>query len=147
MLPSIAELPILYDIRAFIELGGPVIWAILGACLLLWLLILERFWFLRISWPPRARRLAAQWQARSDHPSWRAHKIREATLSESSMSLHALLPQIQVLVALCPMLGLLGTVSGMIGVLDVIAASGNDDAQAMARASTAQPFQPWQDWW
>ncbi|MEM8564084.1 MAG: MotA/TolQ/ExbB proton channel family protein, partial [Pseudomonadota bacterium] len=33
---------------------------------------------------------------------------------------------------LCPLLGLLGTVLGMIGVFEVIAASGNDDAQAMA---------------
>jgi biopolymer transport protein ExbB len=36
-------------------------------------------------------------------------------------------------VALCPLLGLLGTVVGMIGVFEVIAISGNDDAQAMAR--------------
>ena len=35
--------------------------------------------------------------------------------------------------ALCPLLGLLGTVLGMIGVFEVIAVSGNDDAQAMAR--------------
>jgi biopolymer transport protein ExbB len=49
------------------------------------------------------------------------------------MALHGLLPLIQTLVALCPMLGLLGTVTGMIGVFDVIAVSGNDDAQAMAR--------------
>jgi biopolymer transport protein ExbB len=40
---------------------------------------------------------------------------------------------INVLVALCPLLGLLGTVVGMIGVFEVIGASGNDDAQAMAR--------------
>jgi biopolymer transport protein ExbB len=49
------------------------------------------------------------------------------------MDLHALLPLIQVLVALCPLLGLLGTVLGMIGVFEVIGVSGNDDAQAMAR--------------
>ncbi len=49
------------------------------------------------------------------------------------MALHALLPLVHTLVALCPMLGLLGTVTGMIGVFDVIAVSGNDDAQAMAR--------------
>ena len=40
---------------------------------------------------------------------------------------------IKVLVALCPLLGLLGTVLGMVGVFEVIAVSGNDDAQAMAR--------------
>jgi biopolymer transport protein ExbB len=47
--------------------------------------------------------------------------------------LHALLPMIKTIVSLCPLLGLLGTVIGMIGVFDVLAISGNDDAQAMAR--------------
>ena len=54
-------------------------------------------------------------------------------MSQVRMELHALLPLIQMLVALCPLLGLLGTVLGMIGVFEVIAVSGNDDAQAMAR--------------
>ena len=49
------------------------------------------------------------------------------------MELHAMLPLINMLVALCPLLGLLGTVLGMIGVFEVIAVAGNDDAQAMAR--------------
>ena len=99
----------------------------------LWLLILERAWFVRIVWPGRARALVAEWDARSDCRSWRAKKIREATVSQVSLELHALLPLIQVLVALCPLLGLLGTVLGMIGVFEVISVSGNDDAQAMAR--------------
>ena len=121
------------SIQDFIDQGGPVLWVIFGACLLLWLLILERVWFVRITWPRRAKKLVAQWNARADCHSWRAKKIREATVSEVDMDLHALLPLIQVLVALCPLLGLLGTVLGMIGVFEVIAVSGNDDAQAMAR--------------
>jgi biopolymer transport protein ExbB len=120
-------------IRDFIEQGGPVLWLIFGACLLLWSLILERLWFVRITWPRRVRQLAADWEARSDRRSWRAKKIREAIVSEGAMQLHAMLPLIRMLVALCPLLGLLGTVLGMIGVFEVIAVSGNDDAQAMAR--------------
>ncbi|MEJ2532538.1 MAG: MotA/TolQ/ExbB proton channel family protein [Halioglobus sp.] len=120
-------------IQDFVDQGGPVLWLIFGACVLLWLLILERAWFIRITWPRRRRKLTAQWERREDRHSWRARKIREATASEASLALHALLPLIQVLVALCPLLGLLGTVLGMIGVFEVIAVSGNDDAQAMAR--------------
>ena len=123
----------LYAIQDFVEQGGPVLWVIFAACLLLWLLILERIWFLRITWPGRARELVRQWNARTDTVSWRAKSIREATVSEVKMQLHAMLPLIQMLVALCPLLGLLGTVLGMIGVFEVIAVSGNDDAQAMAR--------------
>jgi biopolymer transport protein ExbB len=120
-------------IRDLIDQGGPILWVIFATCLLLWLLILERLWFVRITWPPRARQRIAQWCSRDDRFSWRARKIREATVSESKLELHALLPFIQLLVALCPLLGLLGTVLGMIGVFEVIAISGNDDAQAMAR--------------
>jgi biopolymer transport protein ExbB len=120
-------------IRDLIDQGGPVLWIIFFTCLLLWVLILERLWFVRISWPPRARQLVVQWNNRIDRNSWRARKIREAIVSEVRLELHAMLPFIQLLVALCPLLGLLGTVLGMISVFEVIAISGNDDAQAMAR--------------
>ena len=121
------------SIQDLIDQGGPVLWVLFAACLLLWLLILERVWFVRLTWPRRARAIVAQWDLRKDRSSWRAKKIREAVVSEGKLELHAFLPLIQVLVALCPLLGLLGTVLGMIGVFEVIAISGNDDAQAMAR--------------
>jgi biopolymer transport protein ExbB len=117
----------------FIDQGGAILWVIFATCFLLWLLILERVWFLRITWPDRARQMVAQWDARDDCVSWRAKKIRQALVSQVKQELHAMLPVIQVLVAMCPLLGLLGTVLGMIGVFEVIAVSGNDDAQAMAR--------------
>ncbi|MEH6588006.1 MAG: MotA/TolQ/ExbB proton channel family protein [Halioglobus sp.] len=122
-----------YEITDFMDQGGPVLWLLFFTCLLLWLLILERAWFLRLTWPGRAGILIDQWQHRADCRSWKAKKIRQAVLSESSLQLHAQLPMIRVLVALCPLLGLLGTVLGMIAVFEVIAVSGNDDAQAMAR--------------
>lgn len=123
---------VVYSIQDFVEQGGPILWVIFGTCFLLWILIIERIWFFRLAWPQRASRIVANWNTRSDHRSWRALKIRELTVSEASMQLNASLPLIKVLVALCPLLGLLGTVLGMIGVFEVIAASGNDDAQAMA---------------
>ena len=124
---------IFHSIQDFVDQGGPVLWVIFVTCSLLWLLILERIWYLHIAWPRRASQIIAQWNARSDFRTWRARKIREATVSEVNMQLHSVLPLIKVLVALCPLLGLLGTVLGMIGVFEVIAVSGNDDAQAMAR--------------
>jgi biopolymer transport protein ExbB len=125
-------LTIYYAIQDFIDQGGPILWVVFATCLLMWLLILERTWFLRVVWPRRSRAVIAQWNSREDRDSWRAKKIREALVSEVDMQLHQMLPMIKVLVALCPMLGLLGTVLGMIGVFEVIAVSGNDDAQAMA---------------
>jgi biopolymer transport protein ExbB len=116
-----------------IDQGGAILWVIFATCLLLWFLILERLWFIRITWPARAAQWVAQWDSRDDRNSWRARKIRESIVSEVRLELHAVLPFIHLLVALCPLLGLLGTVLGMIGVFEVIAISGNDDAQAMAR--------------
>lgn len=123
---------VLYSIQDFVDQGGPVLWVIFATCFLLWLLILERIWYLQIAWPRKSRKVIAQWNARAECRSWRAKKIREVTVSEVNMQLHATLPLIKVLVALCPLMGLLGTVLGMIGVFEVIAVSGNDDAQAMA---------------
>jgi biopolymer transport protein ExbB len=126
-------LNIVEDVRSFVEQGGPVLWVIFAACLVLWALILERLWFMRITWPQRYRDLVKQWQVREDRSSWRARKIRDAVVSEVNLELHALLPFIRLMVTLCPLLGLLGTVLGMVGVFEVVAISGNDDAQAMAR--------------
>jgi biopolymer transport protein ExbB len=125
-------LTVFYSIQDFVDQGGPVLWVIFATCFLLWLLILERIWYLRIAWPRQSRRVVAQWNARADCRSWRAKKIREVTVSEVSMQLHATLPLIKVLVALCPLMGLLGTVLGMISVFEAIAVNGNDNAQAMA---------------
>jgi biopolymer transport protein ExbB len=124
---------LLYSVTDFIAQGGEVLWVLFAACLLLWFLILERAWFLRITWPKLAADLIDQWNQRPDCASWQASKIRQETVSRARLALHAQLPLIKVLVALCPLLGLLGTVLGMIGVFEVIAVSGNDDAQAMAR--------------
>ena len=121
------------QVDKFAGLGGPVIWAILAVCLLLWTLIIERYWFIRLSFPRRARGYIDQWQQRSDRSSWAARKIREAMISQIHQQLHSLLPLIKTLIALCPMLGLLGTVTGMVAVFDVIAIEGNSDAQAMAQ--------------
>jgi biopolymer transport protein ExbB len=124
---------LVYRVTDFIALGGGVLWVLFATCVLLWLLILERAWFLRITWPGRARKLVADWHARQDTRSWGARMIREALVSESALALHAQLPFIRIMVVVCPLLGLLGTVLGMISVFEVIAVSGNDDPQAMAR--------------
>ncbi len=116
----------------YIDLGGRVIWVIFIACLMLWMCIVERVWFYRVIYPGYARQLVSQWQSRRDRHSWRALKIREATVSEASMRLHARLHHIHTLILLCPLLGLLGTVTGMVGVFEVIAVSGTGEAQSMA---------------
>jgi biopolymer transport protein ExbB len=120
------------DIRRFLDTGGPVLWLIGLTAALLAALIIERYWYFRISFSNRTRREIENWQARSDRHSWQALRIRDALISQADVRLNATLPLIKLLVALCPLLGLLGTVTGMMEVFDIIAVLGTGNARAMA---------------
>jgi len=123
---------VLESIRAFIETGGDILWVILFTALLLWTLILERFLFLRFTYPKQKRDWIDAWSVRQDKHSWQARRIKTLTISRAGLSMGLTLPIAKMLVALCPMLGLLGTVTGMIEVFDVMAVIGTGNARAMA---------------
>ena len=120
------------DVQAFLETGGPVLNFIGFVTIVMWTLMLERFWYNYRVFPGKADEVQREWQARDDHSSWAAHQIRRLKVSELRMDLEDGLAYIRVLVALCPLLGLLGTVTGMIEVFDVMAIAGSGNAKAMA---------------
>lgn len=124
-------------IRSFFEVGGDVLWAILLVTILMWTLIIERFWFYRFDLPRRAMEAAREWDARDDTTSWSAQRIRQQLVSEISVDAHHYLGIIKVLMALLPLLGLLGTVTGMIQVFDVMAFAGTGNARLMAGGVSA----------
>ncbi|MFU8831859.1 MAG: MotA/TolQ/ExbB proton channel family protein [Wenzhouxiangella sp.] len=130
--PAQLAIDIYEAVRDFLELGGPVLVVIGWTVFLMWALILERTWFLRARLGKLASESLAVWQARPEHQSWHALRIRELLISNIKMAANARLPMITTLVALCPLLGLLGTVTGMIQVFDAMAFSGTGDARAMA---------------
>lgn len=121
-----------YAVEAFVERGGDVIWAIAITLLLMWSLILERFWYLRSEHRAQLARVQKTWAERREHSSWYAHQVRRQLVSEVSAGLSRGLGMIQTLVALCTLLGLLGTVTGMIAVFDTMAATGSSSARLMA---------------
>ncbi len=123
---------VLLSLAAFFERGGTTLFALLAVAVLMWSLILERYWFFWRIFPGRLRAFQGEWAARAERRSLRAHRIREAMISEARLQLQAGIPVIATLVAICPMLGLLGTVTGMIEVFDVMALKGTSDARAMA---------------
>jgi biopolymer transport protein ExbB len=116
----------------FLETGGDVLWVIFVTSILLWSLILERFLFMKKTFPQLREKVISSWSERTEHKSWSAHRIREAQLSIMRMALNKNISNIKVLVALCPLLGLLGTVTGMISVFDVMAITGTGNARLMA---------------
>lgn len=119
-------------LQSMLETGGDVLWAIFAVCFLLWMLIVERYWFFLRVYPKHMSAWVSEWDARDDKASWFAHRIRESLISEARVSLGKNVALIKVLVALCPMFGLLGTVTGMITVFDVMALGGSGEVRALA---------------
>lgn len=116
----------------FMETGGTILWVILGGAALLLTLLAERYWFVYLTFKAYCEARVSEWEARADHRSWRAGRIRQQMLSEARTEIGKMMPVIRALVALMPMLGLLGTVLGMIELFDVMGATGSSNARAMA---------------
>jgi len=116
----------------FLDRGGPVLYAILVICLMLWTLILERLWFFYRSMPSRVESYKHNWAERNERKSWAARQIRIYLISQFKLETQSSLSFITLLIAICPLLGLLGTVTGMISVFDVLAVTGTGNARAMA---------------
>ena len=131
------------SIRAFLEIGGPVLYAIAAATALMWALILERLWHAFRVLPREARAARAEWsnermrqgpagQPRGEMDEWFAASLRGALLSRVGQSARRNLPLIDAMMQVLPLLGLLGTVWGMVGVFDVMTVFGTGNARVMA---------------
>lgn len=112
--------------------GGPYVFWIFLCGVLLWTLILERYWFFSQILPRRSKEMLESWRARDDHGSWCAHQIRLAMISRLNAAMTANFPLLRTLVPLAPLLGLVGTVSGMLEVFDSMSLRGSADARTMA---------------
>jgi len=121
-----------HALAAMRELGGPVVDWIFISCIVMWCIVVERYWYFLKVLPKDAARSLQLWQARTDHRSWSAQQIRKAMISRLNAAMTANLGVLRVLVPLSPLLGLLGTVSGMLNVFDSMAARGSADARSMA---------------
>lgn len=120
------------DIQSFLDSGGNILYWIMVAVFGMWVLIIERFWYFHSGHPKQVAQTLKIWEARADHTSWYAHRIRETLISQVSQNLNRGIPLIKTFVALCPLIGLLGTVTGMIEVFDIMAITGSGNARAMA---------------
>jgi biopolymer transport protein ExbB len=120
------------SVRDFIATGGDVLYIVALVLFMMWVLIIERFWFISREYPVMRDKIIANWNARADTTSWYAHKIRDAWVSEAHSQLKARMNVINTLIAVCPMVGLLGTVTGMIAVFEIMAVQGTGNPRLMA---------------
>jgi biopolymer transport protein ExbB len=130
-MPEFISTPIeaLLDMR---QLGGPVVIWIFIACVIMWAIVLERFWYFSKVLPAEAARMLRTWNQRPNKLTWASRQIRTAMISRLNAGMTGNLQILRVLVPMCPLLGLIGTVSGMLSVFDSMAALGSADARSMA---------------
>jgi biopolymer transport protein ExbB len=131
------QLPLVRGIVSLYNDGGTFVLFIFSAGVLMWALIIERYWFFSRILPKQIAAIQTEWQARKDRTSWCARQIRQAMISRLNGSMTTGFPVMQVLVPMSPLLGLIGTVSGMLEVFDSMAIRGNADARSMASGVSA----------
>jgi biopolymer transport protein ExbB len=119
-------------IRDFLELGGDVLFLIGFLMIFMWVMIIERLLYFAFNHKTVVKNTIDAWNDRPERKSWKAHRIREAMISEVRLTSNRFLGLIQASVALAPLMGLLGTVTGMVGVFEIMAILGTGNARAMA---------------
>ncbi len=116
----------------FLDKGGIVLCFILLISTLLWLLILERYWYLQFEFPSARKQTQQRWQPYAHQHTTQAQRLRLSLLNNLRYSASLHLRSISALTQALPLLGLLGTVIGMIQTFDVITIFGNGNARGLA---------------
>lgn len=129
---ALAVVAPLEAIDQLFDLGGPVVFWIFAAALLMWSLIVERWWYFRRRYPLTRAELRTQWLQRADRRSWYARRVRAMLISQAKLEMNAGVQLMAVVIPMCPLLGLVGTVVGMIEVFDAMSLRGRVDPQTLA---------------
>ncbi len=122
----------LFEIGLLMEQGGIVLWSILLVSVVMWVLIIERYYFVYFVYPKQVEYYIDAWQHRSDRRSWCSQQIRSGMIAHSRYELQRHIVPIKTLTGVLPMLGLLGTVYGMIQTFDVMTVFGTGNTRGMA---------------
>lgn len=110
-------------IEELIAMGGPVMWPLLAVSLLLWTLVLERYWYLLHAFPAYIER---------NPPALRSSAAIIVETAQVNYLLRRHLRLIKTLSGILPMLGLLGTVTGIVETFDLIRVFGSAEPRIVA---------------
>lgn len=120
------------DLLLLFERGGVVLWVILAISVLMWALILDRYFHYFFIMPRRRMRLLRLWEQDPGGDGRPSTPRVKAMMAAFSAPMHRFLLPIHTLSSILPLLGLLGTISGMIKVFEVITVFGVGNARGMA---------------
>ena len=120
-------------LASLFEQGGLTLWAILVASILLWILIIERYWFHYRELPTLKKNILEVFRShRASLEKASVMRRIDALVSDMNAEARRNMLALNALTAILPLLGLLGTVSGMIKVFDVITVFGTGNTRGMA---------------
>ncbi|OGT33048.1 MAG: hypothetical protein A2W28_05835 [Gammaproteobacteria bacterium RBG_16_51_14] len=119
-------------LSALFSQGGPVIPYILLLSVLMWVLILEHYWFIILQYPQLFARVQQEWNRRAEYRSRTARRLRAQKIASLSLLARRTLLYIRILIQVLPLLGLLGTVSGLIHTFDAITLLGGNNRSGIA---------------
>lgn len=119
-------------IESFLSKGGWVLYVIFVAIFILWILIVDRFWYFYFGFKKDKFNIFNKWKQHSEPISRLSLAIWQADFSKLNQKLRHNIVYIKMIVSLCPLLGLLGTVTGMVTVFDIMARIGTGNARLMA---------------
>src|SRR5262245_35458600 len=83
-------------VRDLVDGGGPFVMWIFACGVVLWTLVLERYWYFSRVLPREAEAMLKQWRARSEHDSWLARNVRRAMISRLNAGMTANFPLLRV---------------------------------------------------
>lgn len=125
----------LYD--GFVRLfsgGAVVLTLIFLLAVILWALIIERYWYFLFIHPDVLDNSLQIWSRRANGPAHLARRTRRQILTDVGGQMSRYVTLIQSLVVVIFLLGLLGSVGGMMKVLDALTESGDATTLALSRA-------------
>jgi biopolymer transport protein ExbB len=106
--------------------------AIAALSLLMWGLILDRYWFLARDLRPQRDALLERWRGQYSRDPAIDRQLRRGLAGDFKQRVTHHVPMIQMITAILPLLGLLGTVTGMIKTFDAMAVFGTGNVRGMA---------------
>jgi biopolymer transport protein ExbB len=126
-------LPELFDFaRELSQQGGPTMPFILGVSTLMWIVMIDRWFYLRWRHPRRLAKVQAKWAERPEFRSRTARRLRALHLADLTFAARSHLPLIRALIQALPLLGLLGTVSGLVHTFEIITVFGGENRRGIA---------------
>jgi biopolymer transport protein ExbB len=112
--------------------GGPVMPWIFGLSVGMWMLIIDRYVYLRWRHPELLRAVTDAWANRADYRSRVARRLRAQHMLDIGFAARRHLPLIRTLIQVLPLLGLLGTVIGLIHTFEAIQLFGGANRRGVA---------------